>query len=239
MIVKVKSYRVLLIYLRVLRVFGGFPYRCRYVPGEAMEVARSRAALLWSVVAATLLSLTSVTCIAFAPNQDQGMTREVSTYILNYVTYSLLAVFFPYLALSSSRLATIVRGLAEARLDLERSCLNREDSLHAVCLCGVLAGVAYVSYCSVKGILLLASMSLNVTYYITSTLCDVVFEVAAITAGLLVYHVLKLLSLECEEAVARLQRASSAASAGGRAPKAWATSKVVRKRFSSCKLMNS
>lgn len=193
--------RTVFVILGFLRVMGGFPYSCRY-KGDRLEVKKSPLAIIWTFLVVSTMMTLSVSCIVHAPNGDDRKTDEISVHILNYITYGVSALFFPYIALRSPRLARAIARMDEANLQLGRRALGQADYVHIVCYAGVILGTCYTSYISVLDLSGLLNFSARqVLYHIPATLCDPIFDITAISLIFLLYFLFKVLSLETEDAV--------------------------------------
>lgn len=180
---------------------GGFPYSCRY-KGDRLEVRKCPIAMIWTFLMVPTMMALSVSCIVNAPTDDDRKTDEISGHILNYITYGVSALFFPYLALRSPRLARAIARMDEANLQLGRRALGQADYVHIVCFAGVIVGTCYTTYKSVLDLSGLLSFSARqVLYHIPAALCDPIFDITAISLIFLLYFLFKVLSLETEDAV--------------------------------------
>lgn len=193
--------RTVFVILGLLRVMGGFPYTCRY-KGDRLEVKKCPVAIIWTFLVVSTMMTLSVSCIVNAPTDVDRKTDEISSHILNYITYGVSALFFPYIALRSPRLARAIARMDEANLQLGRRALGQADCVHIVCFSGVILGTCYTSYVTVLDLSGLLNFSVRqVLYHIPAALCDPIFDITAISLIFLLYFLFKVLSLETEDAV--------------------------------------
>lgn len=203
-----RSCSILFLLFGILRAFGAFPYRWRYLADGQLEVKRSVLAMIWSwMFMLTMVSL-SLWCVINTPDNNNGTTSAISTHILNYLTYLTSAVFFPYLALRGTKLAHILRMMNEIHIPLRRSILDQADYMQILCMVGITTGLSYATYSSLSFNFTQPITKAVVLYSLPATACDFVIETTTLTLGLLLYFILKILSLEGEAAVGHLDPTS-------------------------------
>lgn len=166
-----------------------------------LNIKKSYVAILWTCLIVITLVSFSVSSLANAPTRE-STTENWTTHIVNYLTYGSSALFFLYLALRSPKLAAILRSLVRSKAEIKRSLVGRSDFIHGMCFLGVVAGVTFFTYCSVRDFTArLRDGSESLFYHIPVTMLDPAIEFTSITLGLLVYYILKVVGLEVMDVV--------------------------------------
>lgn len=213
-----------------LRLVGAFPYRWRRgkkkkntnkgrdggggggrgrdggnEDGGKLELYRSVIAVAWSWVIVMGLVTFSLSCVINAPRRRSGVTSTITIHILNYVSYLTSAVLFSYLSLSSVKLAQILGRLQEAGVSLRKSSLvQRGDAMELVCGVGMVFGIAFATYFSISDVIIQPVTKSIALYQIPAMFLDFSIETTASSVSLLIYLLLKLVSIEMREAVETL-----------------------------------
>ncbi|XP_066973291.1 uncharacterized protein [Macrobrachium rosenbergii] len=203
-IMRCRSFSLMVILLFTMKALGGFPYRWGYQEGF-LKVQKSSLATVWSLVVSTALTSASMASVVTAPKDPTSNTSMVSTYILNYVSYIIMFLFFPYVTLRSSRLADILRMIGNEEVDIRRSFLTcKGDYFLAVYVSGTAAAFCYINYDAMREIFATFDDKRFFVYKICASTCDCLCEVVVVIMSLLIYVLLKLLSLESMEIVESL-----------------------------------
>lgn len=184
-----------------LRAVGGFPYSWRWGAWGQLEARKSKVGVVWSWMVVATLSTLALACVFNSP-VFKGGVANTSARILNYVNYSTSTLFFFYLVLRHSQLALILRRLEEAGVPLRRRLVRWDDAVQLTCTTGMLMGLSVATFCSVSDFIMEPLTRQMVLYHIPATTCDVAIEITALILGLLLYFLLKVVSLEGEAAVA-------------------------------------
>lgn len=197
-----KKNSVLVGLLGALRLLGGFPYAFKSTEdGKRIKIKKSIAAILWTCLIVSALVTLSLSSLANAPTRE-SMTENWTTHIVNYLTYGSSALLFLYLALRSSKLASILRNLSRINVNAKWSLVDRADFIHGMCFLGVAVGILFCTYCSVRDFAArLRDGSESLFYHIPVTVLDPFIEVTSITFGLLMYYILKVVGLEAMDVI--------------------------------------
>ena len=197
----IRTPSLLRVLLGWLRAVGGFPYSWGWGMWGQLEVRRSVVGVVWSWLIVAVLATLALACVFNTPEFEEGVANT-SASILNYVNYSISTVLFFYLILRHSRLALILRRLEEAGIPLCRRLVHWDDAVQLTCTAGMFMGLSVATFSSVSDFVLEPWARQNVLYHIPATTCDVAIEITALVLSLLLYFVLKVVSLEGEAAVA-------------------------------------
>ncbi|XP_064088258.1 uncharacterized protein LOC135202710 [Macrobrachium nipponense] len=189
--------------LNVLRALGCYPYIWKSNNFGNVEVRRSLSATLWSLALMAVMTGLSVTSIIYSPRNIKGMTARVSAYILNYGTYGLLSVFFPYIVLRSHRLAGILRILAGNGVSIRGSIVTKRDYFIFIYIAGTSSSLIYLTYDAFKRLGKLQIRD-HIIYLSVGGTCDLVFELMVVAVILLVYFLLKIVYLECKDTIGNM-----------------------------------
>ncbi|KAK7082182.1 hypothetical protein SK128_008047, partial [Halocaridina rubra] len=189
--------------LLVTKLLGGFPFSWHYKEGQ-LEVKRSVIATMWSVGVMVVMMTMSLSSIIYAPNNGTGMTAKISTSILNYVTYSILFLFFPYFILRGSSLASILSRMGENDVDIRRSAVNSKDVFQAIYVPGTIGSLGIINYFAIKKSINWLDNQQRFNYSVSAGVSDLFSELMMATMSLLCYYLLKHLSLKSEESVSSL-----------------------------------
>ena len=187
----------LLLLLGWLRAVGGFPYSWRW--GQ-LEARRSVVGAVWSWLIVVTLSTLALTCVFNAPVFKEGVT-DTSARILNYVNYSTSVLFLVYLVLRHTLLALILRRLEDAGVSLRRRLVHWDDGVQLTCTAGMVVGLSVATFSSVSDLFQRPLTRQAVLYHIPATTCDIAIEITALVLSLLLYFILKVVSLEGDAAV--------------------------------------
>ncbi|XP_071531479.1 uncharacterized protein [Panulirus ornatus] len=217
---KCRSCRHVFVLFGVLRLLGVFPYKWKYHLDGKLEVRRSVWATVFSCVLVLSLVSLSMMCVVNSPDYHMGVTSTVSTHIVNYMTYLISAVFFPYLAFRSSKLANILRRMDETSFPLRQRIVGWEDSVQILCGLGITTALCYATSSAYVGVITNPGAKTSVLYHLPTIFCDFMIETTALTLSLLLYFTLKILSLQGEAAVLAFGSVAS-----GRSPGRWAIPK--------------
>lgn len=156
--------------------------------------------MIWSWLIVPTLSTLALACVFNSPVYEEGVA-DTSARILNYVNYSTSTLFFFYLVLRRSRLALILSRLEEAGVPLRRKLVHWDDAVQVVCASGMLVGLSVATFNSVSGFFIKPLTRQVVLYHIPATTCDVAIEITALVLSLLLYFLLKVVSMEGEAVV--------------------------------------
>lgn len=186
--------------LAVFRAVGGFPYVWR--PGrQVVDVRVSWVAVTWSAVVTVVMVTFCVVCITM-----HYMRQKVSHKIINHISityfYLLVSLLYLYLAVNARRLAKVLRLLAAAGVSVWRRCWGLEDAPVMVAVGVVLAGTC----------LSLSSHDFSASHPSTEVLRQVGDRTADLSITVLLtlfYALVKLLSVEMEDTVGVLARATA------------------------------
>lgn len=157
--------------------------------------------IVWSWLVVATVSTLALSCVFNSPVFKDGVANT-SSRILNYVNYSTSTLFFFYLVLRHSKLALILRRLEESGVPLRRRLVQWDDAVQLMCTTGMLVGLSVATFCSVSDFIVKPLTRQMVLYHIPATTCDVAIEITALVLSLLLYFLLKVVSLEGEAAVA-------------------------------------
>ncbi|XP_064090040.1 uncharacterized protein LOC135204030 isoform X1 [Macrobrachium nipponense] len=203
-IMRCRSFSLMVILLFAMKALGGFPYRWGYQEGF-LKVQKSSLATIWSLLVSTALTSASMASVVTAPKDPTSNTSMVSTYILNYVSYIIMFLFFPYVTLRSSRLADILRMIGSEEVDIKRSFLTcKGDYFLVIYVSSTAAAFCYINYDATREIIATFDDKRFFVYKICASTCDCLCEVVVVIMSLLIYVLLKLLSLESMEIVESL-----------------------------------
>ncbi|XP_068219232.1 uncharacterized protein [Palaemon carinicauda] len=203
-IMKCRSFSLMATLLFTMKVLGGFPYRWKYQDG-LLKVQKSSAATAWSLIVSTVMTSASMASVITAPKDPTSNTSMVSTYILNYVSYMIMFLFFPYITFRSCRLAEILRLIGKEEVDITRSFITcKGDYFIGIYVAGTAAAFCYINYDALNEILASLDDKSFFVYKICASTCDCLCEVIVVTMSLLIYVLLKLLSLEAMDIVESL-----------------------------------
>lgn len=197
---KVQAPSVLVVLLTWLRATGVFPYNLKWGVWGQLEARRSLVAVVWSWLIVPTISTLALACVFNSPVFKEGVA-DTSARILNYVNYSTSTLIFFYLALRRSRLALIFRRLEEAGVPLRRKLVQWEDAVQLVCSTGMLVGLTVATLSSVSNFFIKPITRQVILYHIPATTCDVAIEITALVLSLLLYFLLKVVSVEGEAVV--------------------------------------
>ncbi|XP_063875449.1 uncharacterized protein LOC135108421 isoform X2 [Scylla paramamosain] len=189
-----------LLLLGWLRAVGGFPYSWRWGAWGQLEARRSVVGAVWSWLIVVTLSTLALACVFNTPVFKDDVA-DTSARILNYVNYSTSILFLVYLVLRQSRLALILRRLEDAGVPLRRRLVHWDDAVQLTCTTGMLVGLSVATFSSVSDFFVRPLTRQMVMYHIPATTCDIAIEVTALVLSLLLYFILKVVSLEGDAAV--------------------------------------
>ncbi|KAK4319412.1 hypothetical protein Pmani_009647 [Petrolisthes manimaculis] len=209
----------------VLRLFGAFPYRWKSTKKKnqnnnkgvglgggsegKLELHRSILAVMWSWIIVMGLVTFSLSCIINAPRRRSGITSTITIHILNYVSYLTSAILFAYLSLSSVKLARIFGRLGEVGVCLRKPLVQRDDAMELLCGFGMILGIILATYFSIRDVIIQPVTKSIALYQIPALFLDFSIETTASCISLLIYLLLKLVSIEIKEAVETLVAPSS------------------------------
>ncbi|MPC22494.1 hypothetical protein E2C01_015511 [Portunus trituberculatus] len=165
-----------------------------------LEARRSVVVAVWSWVFVVTLSTLALACVFNTPVFKEGVA-DTSARILNYVNYSTSILFLVYLRLRHSRLALILRHLEDAGVPLRRRLVHWDDAVQLTCTTGMLVGLSVATFSSVSDFFVRPLTRQVVLYHIPATTCDIAIEITALVLSLLLYFILKVVSLEGDAAV--------------------------------------
>ncbi|XP_066938277.1 uncharacterized protein [Macrobrachium rosenbergii] len=181
----------------LVKILGGFPY-CWKTKRYFSQVTRSIVTTVWSFILLVILSTFSLSSILHAPKSDnEGLTAEVTGYILSYGTYGTMLLFFPCFVLRSFCLADAVNTMTENRVLLIRRILTGKDKPQIMYITGSVIALGFINYTAIR----LCLERRRIAYYVTSSMCDFINEAIVMTVSLLLYSLVKVLSLEALEVV--------------------------------------
>ncbi|KAK3867886.1 hypothetical protein Pcinc_026683 [Petrolisthes cinctipes] len=207
----------------VLRLFGAFPYRWKSTKRKnknnnegvgggsegKLELHRSILAVMWSWIIVMGLVTFSLSCVINAPRRRSGITSTITIHILNYVSYLTSAILFAYLSLSSVKLARIFGRLGEVGVSLRKPLVQRDDAMELLCGFGMILGIILATYFSIRDVIIQPVTKSIALYQIPALFLDFSIETTASCISLLIYLLLKLVSIEIKEAVETLVAPSS------------------------------
>lgn len=189
----------LTVVLGLYKFLGGFPYGWSYSSGGTLKLRPSVASVAWTALVMLGMIGMSVTTLFLRYDADASSEiQRVLQHILNTYWYVLLVVLYVHNVVYSRSLARIFHRLCEMNVNMQRRLLGWDDIPMVLCILASVAGtlLSYIyndpdDYKNVSWLVML--------------LTDRFADVTIVVLLLLMYVLVKILSLELEETVRSLK----------------------------------